>query len=106
MKLRFTNNALDNLEELLFYIEFIEYSPVAAKKVKTKIIRVIKKNILFHPLSFRECDEISTKTKIYRKALCSPYWIIYKVKPFEIIILGFIHTSQAPSKTRALRRVK
>lgn len=106
MKLRITENAVDNLEEILFYLEFIKYSPDSAKRVKAKIIRKIKKNILIHPFSYRECEEITTKTKIYRKALCSPYWIIYKVKPFEIIILGFIHTSQSPSKTRALRRVK
>ena len=106
MKLRITNNALDNLEEILFYIEFIKYSPAGAKRVEAKIIQIIKKNIQAHPFSFRECDEIHTKTKIYRKALSSPYWIVYKIKPFEIVILGFIHTSQAPSKTRTLRRIK
>lgn len=106
MKLRITANAVDNLEEILFYLEFIKYSPSTAKKVKAKIIQRIKRNILIHPFSFRECEEILTKTKIYRKALSSPYWIVYKIKPFEIVILGFIHTSQMPSKTRALRRVK
>ena len=106
MKLRITDNAIDNLEEILFYLEFIKYSPDSAKRAKTKIIQKIKKNILIHPHSYRECEEIITKTKIYRKALCSPYWIIYKIKPFEIVILGFIHTSQSSSKTKALRRVK
>lgn len=106
MKLRITENAIDNLEEILFYLEFVKYSPGSAKRIKSKLLQKIKRNILLHPFSFRECEEISTKTKIYRKALSSPYWIVYKVKPFEVVILGFIHTSQAPSKTRALRRVK
>lgn len=106
MKLRITDNAVDNLEEILFYFEFIKYSPHSAKRVKSKILQKIKRSISTHPFSYRECEEITTKTKIYRKALCSPYWIVYKIKAFEIVILGFIHTSQSPSKTRALRRVK
>ncbi len=106
MRLRITNNALDNLEEILFYIEFIEYSPANALKVKEKIISRIKNDIHKHPLSFRVCEEIPTKTKIYRKALCKPFWIIYKIKPFEIVILAIIHTSRAPSKIRAVRKVK
>ena len=67
MKLRITDNAIDNLEEILFYLEFIKYSPDSAKRAKTKIIQKIKKNILIHPHSYRECEEIITKTKIYRK---------------------------------------
>lgn len=106
MKIKITNNALDNLEEILFYIEFIDYSPSGAKRIKTKIIKTIKKNIQANPFLFRECDEIETKGKIYRKALCSPYWIIYKIKSFEIIVLGIIHTSQSPAKIKGLRRVK
>jgi len=106
MKLRITNNALDNVEEILFYIEFVEYSPANAEKVKQKILRTIKNNIHKHPLSYKVCEEIPTKTKIYRKALCFPFWIIYKVKSFEIIILAIIHTSRAPNKIRALRKIK
>ena len=106
MKLRITNNALDNIEEILFYLEFVEYSPKSAELIKKKLVSTIKKNILPYPLSFKECDEIPTKTKIYRKALCSPYWIIYKIKPFEIVVLGVIHTSRAPSKIKVLRKIK
>ena len=106
MKLRITNNALDNLEEILFYIEFVEYSPANAQMVKNRIVNTIKKNIHKHPLSYKICEEIPAKTKIYRKALCKPFWIIYKIKSFEIVILAIIHTSRAPSKIRALRKVK
>lgn len=106
MKLRITNNALDNLEEILFYIEFVEYSPQNAQKVKERIIKIIKNNIHKRPLSYKVCEEIPTKTRIYRKALCKPFWIVYKIKAFEIVILAIIHTSRAPSKIRALRKVK
>jgi plasmid stabilization system protein ParE len=106
MRLRITHHAIDNLEEILFYLEFVEYSPITARRTKVKILKTIKDNILRNPFAFRECQEISTKGKIYRRAFCHPYLIIYKIKPFEIVILAIIHTSQSPSRLKALRRVK
>lgn len=59
-----------------------------------------------NPLAFRECDEIPTETKIYRKAVCMSWLIIYKIKVSEIVVLGIIHGSRKASKVRNLRKVK
>ena len=34
-----------------------------------------------NPLAFRECEEILTADKIYRKAVCQSWLIIYKINP-------------------------
>ena len=49
-----------------------------------------------NPLAFRECEGIPTVNKIYRKAICLSWIIIYKIKPAEIVILGIIHGHRRP----------
>jgi hypothetical protein len=36
--------------------------------------------IVVNPLAFRECEELRTKAKIYRRALCSSWQIIYRIR--------------------------
>ena len=59
-----------------------------------------------NPLSFRECDEIPTRSKTYRKAVCMSWLVIYKIIAAEITIPGIIHTSRRPSFIKKLRKVK
>lgn len=59
-----------------------------------------------HPLAFKECEEIPTKTKKYRRAICLSWLIIYKVVAHEITILGIIHSSRKPSSIRDLKKIK
>ena len=103
--LRVTKNALQNIDEITGYIAYIKHQPLNAIRVGDKIFEKIDR-IEQNPLAFRECDEIPTKTKMYRKAVCMSWNIIYKVKASEIVVLGIIHGSRRPSKVRKFRKVK
>lgn len=59
-----------------------------------------------NPFAFRECEEILTKNKIYRKAVCQSWIIVYRIKDNEIVILGILYAYRRASKIRQLRRIK
>ena len=100
---RLSVNALQNINEITGYIAFINHQPRNAISVGDRIFETID-HIGQNPYSFRECEEIQTKTKIYRKAVCLSWLIIYKIKPYEIIILGILHSSRKPSRIKAIKR--
>lgn len=102
---RLTENALQNIYEISGYITFINHQPLNAIRVGDKIFETID-HIGQHPYAFRQCEEIPTKNKIYRKAVCLSWLIIYKIKPSEIIILGIIHSSRKPSKITAIKKTR
>lgn len=103
--IRITDNAQQNINDITGYIAYIKYLPLNAIRVGDKIFETID-YIEKNPLAFRECEEIPTKNKIYRKAVCMSWLIIYKIKPTEIVILGIIHGSRRSSRIRSLRKVK
>jgi len=103
--LRVTENALQNIDDITGYIAYIKQQPLNAIRVGDRIFETIDR-IEQNPLAFRECEEIQTKTKIYRKAVCMSWLIIYKIKASEIVVLGVIHGSRRASKVKKLRRVK
>jgi plasmid stabilization system protein ParE len=103
--LRITEHALQNIDEITGYIAYIRHEPFNAIRVGDKIFETIDR-IKQNPLAFRECEEIPTKTKIYRKAVCMSWNIVYKIKTYEIIVLGIIHGSRRVSKIRKLRKIK
>jgi plasmid stabilization system protein ParE len=100
---RLSENTLQNINEITGYIAFINHQPLNAIRVGDRIFETID-HIGQNPYSFSECEEIPTKTKIYRKAVCLSWLIIYKIKPSEIIILGILHSSRKPSKIKAIKR--
>ena len=103
--LRVSDNALQNIDDITGYIAYIKHQPLNAIRVGDKLFETIDR-IERNPLTFRECEEILTKTKIYRKAVCMSWLIIYKIKSTEIVILGIIHSSRRTSRIRALSQVK
>ena len=103
--LRVTENALQNIDDITGYIAYIKHQPLNAIRVGDKIFETIDR-IEQNPLAFRECEEIPTKTKIYHKAVCMSWLIIYKIKVTEIVVLGVIHGGRRASKVRKLRKIK
>ncbi len=87
--LRVTENALQNIDDITGYIAYIKHQPLNTIRVGDKIFETIDR-IELNPLAFRECEEILTKTKIYCKAVCISWLIIYKIKASEIVVLGII----------------
>jgi plasmid stabilization system protein ParE len=103
--LRITENALRNIDEITGYIAFLKHEPLNAIRVGDKIFETIER-IKRNPLAFRACEEIPTKTKMYRKAVCMSWLIIFKVKASEITVLGIIHCSRKPSRIKKFRKIK
>ncbi len=103
--LRVTENALQNIDEITGFIAFFKHQPLNAIRVGDKIYETIDR-IEQNPLVFRECEEIPTKTKMYRKAVCMSWNIIYKIKGSEIVVLGIIYGGRRSSKVKKLKRVK
>jgi len=104
-QVRISLNALKNIDEITGFIAFINLQPLNALKVGNKIFEIID-CIEKVPYAFRECEELPSKTKMYRKAVCFSWLIIYKVKADDIIILGIIHSSRKPSIIKTLKNVK
>ena len=103
--LRIAENAFQNIDDITAYIAYIKQQPLNAIRVGDKIFETIE-CIENNPLAFRECEEIPTKNKMYRKAVCMSWFIIYKLKTTEIVILGIIHVSRRTSRIRSLRKIK
>jgi plasmid stabilization system protein ParE len=103
--LRVSENALQNITDITSYIAYIKHKPLNAIRVGDKIFETIDR-IEKNPFAFRECEEIPTKTRMYRKAVCMTWLIIYKTKATEIVVLGIIHGSRRASRIRKLRQIK
>jgi hypothetical protein len=75
---------------------------------KAYVLRITEHAFQIHinPSIFPECHEIPTTNKIYRKAICLAWLIIFKIKPLEIVILGIIHQHRRPSRIKRIRTVK
>ena len=103
--LRVTEHALQDIDNITGYIAYIMHEPLNAIRVGDEILKTFN-HIENNPFAFRECEEIPTINKIYRKAVCLSWLIIYKIKPAEIVILGIIHGHRRSSRIKSLRKVK
>lgn len=104
-KIRVSVNALQQIDEITGYIAFIGQQPLNAIKVGNAIFQTIDR-IALNPFSFRECEEIPTKNKMYRRAICYSWSVIYRINDSEVVIPGIIHHSRRPAKIRKLRKIK
>jgi plasmid stabilization system protein ParE len=104
-QIRITDNALQNIDDITGYIAFINHQPLNAIRIGDALFSTIDQ-IAQNPFAFRECEEIPTKNKIYRKAVCKSWLIVYRITPTEVIIMGVLYASRRASKIRGLRNVK
>jgi plasmid stabilization system protein ParE len=77
-EVRISNNALKNIDEIAGYIAFVNRQPLNAVKVGDVLYKIINR-IARNPFAFRECQELPTKAKVYRRALCYSWRIIYRI---------------------------
>ncbi len=103
--LRVTENALQDLDNITGYIAYIKHEPLNAIRVGDEILKTIDR-IEKNPLAFRECEEIPTVNKIFRKSVCLSWLIIYKITSSEIVILGIIHGHRRKARIKNLRKVR
>ena len=103
--LRVTEHAFQNIDNITGYIAYIRHEPMNAIRIGDELLKTFDR-IEKNPLAFRECEEIPTINKIYRKAVCLSWLIVYKIKPSEIVILGIIHCHRRQSKIKNLRKAR
>lgn len=102
---RISTYAINNIEEITDYIAFSMHELQNAVAVGDSIFKTIDK-IGLNPFAYKEYDELPTKSKMYRRALCLSWNIIYKITANEIVILAIIHTSRKPSTIKSLRVIR
>ena len=93
----------DNLEQIVDYIAFVQKQPLNALKVSDGISNAMSK-IIDNPLIYTECENIPTKTKIFREAGYKSWLIVFKVKNNQVTILAVISGKQKPSVFRSVTR--
>ncbi|HTE28006.1 type II toxin-antitoxin system RelE/ParE family toxin [Flavitalea sp.] len=104
-KVRVLNSAFQDIEDISDFIAIANQQPLNAIKVVETIWQTITK-IEQNPFAFRECEQIPTKTKIYRRAVCLSWLIVYKITANEIIILGVIHSARNPIRIQGIKKNK
>jgi plasmid stabilization system protein ParE len=104
-EVRVSLNALQNIEEITGYIAFVKQQPLNAVKVGDALFAKIDHNSV-NPFAFRECEDLPTKDKKYRRATCFSWLVVYRIREEKILILGVIHSSRRPSRIKSLRKIK
>jgi plasmid stabilization system protein ParE len=104
-QVRILDKAFHDINQIADFIANNNQQPFNAVKVTEAIFETINK-IGQNPLAFRECEQLPTKTKIYRRAICLSWIIIYKITKPGILILSVTHGSRNPSKIKNLRKMK
>lgn len=92
-----------NLEQIVNYIAFEQKQPLNAIKVGEGINKAMNK-IIENPLIYAECENIPTKTKIYREAGHKTWLIIFKVKSTQVTVLGVLSGKQKPNRFKRMIR--
>ena len=92
----------EDLEQIVDYIEFVKLQPLNAIKVGDGIQKTMNK-IILNPTIYAECENIPTKSKIYREAVYKTWQIIFKLKGNTITILGILSGKRKPSRFRKIK---
>lgn len=99
--LSITNNYFHNLQEIIDYIAFEKHQPLNAVKIGDGINKTMTK-IIENPLIYSECENLPTKSKIYREANYKTWLIVFKVKNYTITILGVLSGKRKTSSFKKL----
>jgi plasmid stabilization system protein ParE len=91
-----------DLKEILDYIAIKQMQPLNAIKVSIGINSAMNK-IILNPTIYAECENIPTKSKIYREAVYKTWQIIFKLKGNQITILGVLSGKRKPSSFRKIK---
>ena len=104
-QVRLSLKAATDFNDIVDYISVINHQPLNAERVADQLIKRIN-SLANNPFAFKECAELKSKSGMYRIAVLKSWLIIFRIKKFEITILGILHVSQHPSTIRSLRKVK
>ena len=88
-----------DLRKILDYIAIKQKQPLNAIKVSIGINATMNK-IILNPTIYAECENIPTKSKIYREALYKSWQIVFKLKGNTVTNLGVLSGKRKPSMFR------
>ena len=91
-----------DLRKILDYIAIKQKQPLNAIKVSFGINCTMNK-IIMNPTIYAECENIPTKSKIYREAVYKTWQIIFKLKGNKVTILGVLSGKRKPSRFREIK---
>jgi mRNA-degrading endonuclease RelE of RelBE toxin-antitoxin system len=94
-QVRISNYAFSNLEEIHFYISYIDERPITANQVIDEIQKSILVSIPKYPFRYPECPARRTLKKMYRQAIVKNYKIIFKIEDNLISVIGVVHSSRS-----------
>ncbi|WP_310379419.1 type II toxin-antitoxin system RelE/ParE family toxin [Flavobacterium sp.] len=97
-----SNNYYSNLQEIIDYIQFVKLQPLNAVKVGDGIQDTMNK-IILNPTIYAECENIPTKSKIYREAVYKTWQIVFKLKDNNVTVLGVLSGKRKPSRYRKIK---
>jgi plasmid stabilization system protein ParE len=102
---KISENAYRDIDDIAEYIAYVNHQPLNAIKIGDAIFNTIRR-IGLNPFAFRECPGLETKTKMYRKAGCKSWLIIYRIERMNIIVLGVIHGSRNSNHIKSMKLIK
>lgn len=91
-----------DLRKILDYIAIKQKQPLNAIKVSIGI-NVAMNKIILNPTIYAECENIPTKSKIYREAGYKSWLIVFKLKGNVITVLGVLSGKRKPSRFRKIK---
>jgi len=104
LKVTWTPEALSALRNVYDFIALD--SIFQAERISTEIT-LFAASFNLYPLKYQECEYLTTKKRMYRKATyADTYKIIYKILKDEILILDVFHGKRNPTQLRKLRSIK
>jgi plasmid stabilization system protein ParE len=92
-----SNKYYSDLDKIVDFIEFVKLQPLNAVKV-AKGINATMNQIILNPTIYSECENIPTKSKIYREAVYKTWQIVFKLKGNNVTILGVLSGKIKPSR--------
>ena len=99
------DQAYKDIDNIIDFIAQDNQQPLNAIKVGERIFATIER-IENSPFVFKECEQLVTKSKMYRQASCLSWLIIYKITSTQIVVLAVMHSARNPSKIKKLRKFK
>lgn len=88
-----TDKYYADLKQIIYYIAEKKKQPLNAINVSKGINSAMSK-IVDNPLIYAQCENIPTKTKIYRETRYKSWLIIFKVKASQVTILAVLSDKQ------------
>jgi plasmid stabilization system protein ParE len=88
-----------DLRKILDFIAIKQKQPLNAIKVSIGINATMNK-IILNPTIYAECENIPTKSKIYREAVYKTWQIVFKLKGNSVTILRVLSGKRKPSVFR------